>query len=186
MEITSQEKINLSYIFICAYENIVNLIKPIHNSLSMLVKKNSSKNNIDSINSNDLIISMYKIFKEKYKNKLTLKIKDTHRLLVDVNVFSKEDLALLISLSKIRNDIGHESLKIYFNDKTTYSYFKLEELLMFYKKLFLKFSSIFNDEFNDKISEIKSSNNLDYLSLNSLIKNLLNNKKFNNLNSILN
>ena len=181
MEVTNQEKINLSYIYICAYENIVNLIKPVHNSLSMLVKNESTKSRLDSFN-NNLILSMYKIFKEKFKNKTTLKIKDTHRLLVDVNIFTKDDLTLLISLSKIRNDIGHESLKIYFNDNISYSYFKLEELLIFYKNLFLKFSNVFNNEFDN---EIKSSNNLDYISLNFLIKTLLSDKKFNNINNIL-
>jgi len=108
MEITKQEKINLAYIFISAYENIVNLIKPIHNSLCDLLK---GINN----DSSDLIISMFNIFRENFKNKKTIKIKDTHNLLVEVGIFSKANLNTLISLSKIRNDIGHESLNIYFN-----------------------------------------------------------------------
>lgn len=178
MEISNQEKIYLSYIFISAYENIVNLIKPFHNTLSEIIKGSSDVNN-------DLIISMKNIFIEKFNNNKSLKIKDTHRLLVDVNLMSKQDLELLIMLSKIRNNIGHESLKIYFDEKITYDYFKLEDLLKLYKTMFNKFSIILSNEKNSNLQTILNENNLNYSSLSLMIDNLLTDFKFKDVKNIL-
>lgn len=179
MKITNQEKVNISYIFISAYENIVNLIKPIHNSLSNLLKGFSDNNS-------ELILSMYKIYKEKFKEKNTLKMKVTHKLLLDVNVFSEKDLEILIMLSKIRNNIGHESLNIFINETITYEYFKLPELLSLYKKLYNKFSEISEKEDSYQSTQNFNKYKLDYLNLISLISYLLNDLKFDELKKILN
>lgn len=177
MEITSQEKINFSYIFICAYENIVNLIKPIHNSLNDLFK---GANN----NNSELIFSMYKIFKQKFKDKKSIKIKDTHRLLVDISIFSKQDLELLIKLSKIRNDIGHESLNIYFDENISYDYFKLEDLLNLYNKLYNKFLNLIIKKDLIELNKILNIYVFNHKSLIELLNKLLPNKKFENIISI--
>lgn len=179
MQITNQEKINLSYVFISAYENIVNLIKPIHNNLSDLLKGVNK-------NYNDLIFLMYKIFTEKYKNKKILKIKDTHNLLVDVNIFSNEDLILLIKLSKIRNAIGHESLNIYFNENINFDYFMLEDLLKLYKKLFNKILTILEIDATFQSNKILNEHKFNYQSIIILINNLFTNSSFYNLTNILN
>jgi len=174
MEITKQEKINLAYIFISAYENIVNLIKPIHNSLCDLLK---GINN----DSSDLIISMFNIFRENFKNKKTIKIKDTHNLLVEVGIFSKANLNTLISLSKIRNDIGHESLNIYFNENISIDYFKLEDLLKLYKILYNKFLNLDIENNTFKQNKILNEYISNHTSLVLLINDLLINLKYQNL-----
>ena len=179
MKITNQDKINISFIFISAYENIVNLIKPIHNSLSELLKGSSEIYN-------DIIFSMYKIFKEKYNDKKTLKIKFTHRLLVDVGIFSKEDLESLIKLSKIRNDIGHESMNIYLNKNIGYEYFMLSDLLKLYKKFYNKFSTILIKENLFESNKIFSKHKFDYECFVQLIDDLLIDLKFKEIKDIFN
>ena len=179
MEITTQEKINLSYLFISAYENIVNLIKPIHNSINDLLKG-------ATIDDSEIILSMYKIFKEKFTNKKTLKIKNTHRLLVEIGIFSKEDLKILIMLSKIRSEIGHENLNIYFNKNINFEYFKIENLLKLYKKLFERFSKISIKKDAVELNKILNENKLNYELLIKLINELFKDLKFENIKTILN
>lgn len=177
MEITNQEKINISYLFISAYENIVNLIKPIHNLLSNMIKGSNESES-------ELIVSMYNRFIEIYGKNKILKIKNTHRLLVDVGVFSEQDLSVLIKLSKIRNDIGHESLQIYFNN-VSYEYFCLEELLGLYKKLFNKIKELIIDKkINDLITFYEIQTN-SYSSLSMMLKSVFFDPKFKNLENIL-
>ena len=173
MDITSQEKVNISYVFISAYENIVDLIKPIHNALNDILKGSNSVNN-------EFIISMHKKFNEKYNSK-TLKMKYTHRLLVEIGLMTKQELEILIKLSKIRNDIGHESLNIFFNESITYDYFKLEELIKLYKSLLTKFKDCFIGKIRN--NELLNFNLLDckYAYLKNMVEILLSNSKFNTI-----
>ena len=177
MEITSQEKINIAYIFISVYENIVDLIKPIHNALC-----DASKNSVDI--KDDFIISMYEKYKAKYNNK-AIKIKNTHRLLVDANFMSNDELEILIKLSKIRNYIGHESLSIYHNESINYEFFMLADLLKLYKSLFNKFTAKLLIENSEKNQKLFNSHNSKFIYLSEMIKSILSDTKFETIKSLI-
>ena len=173
MEITNQEKVNIAYIFISAYENILGLIKPFHLFFC------------ESLTSDTYEEKATSILRTKFKDKKTLKMKDSQELLVELDLISQDDLNLLIELSKVRNDIGHESLQNYFNDDVGFDYFKLDKLFSLYKAMLKKLTKEFIIDNPDKIKDCLETYNINYSSLVFMVNDLLKDSKFNEVKKLL-
>lgn len=177
MELTKQEKVNLCFIFLTAYEYIFDFLKPFNNRINNLFN--------GSDKSNDSLTEALQLkYKERKKICKSIKLTETNDLLCRVDLLKKEDIELLKNFVDIRNQISHESYRLYYDNNVDYEFFKLEDLLHLYKSIFLKITKEFLIDNPDQIKEILLFNDINRDVLKTIINELLIDSKFNKLKSI--
>ena len=131
MDLTFQEKVNLSYLFISMYEKLMELYKTYY--FPIIDGMNRKKENPTP---RDIRIRNYII--QEYGEKQKLKDKERFELLTKTSILSPEEDKLRVDLSKIRDKIAHDSVSIYFDEAIKLDFFRLDEMIVLYQVLIAK------------------------------------------------
>ncbi len=129
MKITKQEKVNLCFFFLSAFEKLDDCIEEYYMKI------------IDEIY-RDKTNPTGKALKIKYANKKALSRKDKFGILVEIGVLSVDENQKISELAELRNDIGHEPSRIYFNESIDLKFFKLEEMISLFKIIIAKICNV--------------------------------------------
>lgn len=176
MILTQEEKVKISFIFISAYENLLELIRPFQTQFN---KQLTAKDG------NVITSAMQKEYSNLVKSNKTLSMEDTYDLLVKLDFLDKNDLDIFRQLKLIRNDIGHRSMSIYFDENFDFKYFRLNDLFQTYINIYKKVTSEFINDNPSETKECLHVYNLNYISLVIMVDELLKDTKFSEIKKYL-
>lgn len=174
MKITKQEKVNLCFFFLSAFEKMDECIEKYYMNI------------IDEIY-HDKKSPVGAVLRSKYK-KENLKQKDKFEILMDIGVLTVEENKKISELADLRNDIGHESGRIYFDESIELESFKLEEMISLFKIIIAKICNVALESCcatGSRPNEILKLYLKNVMGLKIMFDDLLKDKKFDTLRELI-
>ncbi len=175
MKITNQEKVNLCFFFLSTFEKMNNCIKTYYmNIIDDIYRDKTSLVGI--------------ALRSKYPNEKGLKQKDKFEILMDIGVLTVEENKKISELVNLRNDIGHESGRIYFDGSIELDFFKLEEMISLFKIIIAKICNVALESCRatgSRPNEILKLYLKNVMGLKIMFDDLLKDKKFDTLRELI-
>ena len=179
-KLTNQERANLCFIFLSAYENLNDLIYMFHETYNQMYHGKAGQ--IPTI-------QIQNILRKKPDNKLnknqTLTKSDIQKILIELDFCNKEDIDMFNNYAEKRNQIAHEGFSIYADDSIDLEFFELDKFLPLYKRMFKKIAEEFAKDNPDSLKSILKTYNININGLTIFMSELLTDKKFDKFKLIL-
>ncbi len=179
-KLTNQERTNMCFIFLSAYENLSDLIYIFHETYNQMYRGKAGTVSAKQIQN----ILHKKPDNETNKNQ-TLSRQDIQKLLIELDFCNKDDLVKFNNLAKKRNKIAHEGFSIYADENIDMEFFEMDEFLPLYIRIFKKMAEEFAKDNPDSINSILKTYNMNISGLTIFMQELLIDEKFNKIKILL-
>ena len=173
VKLTNQERANLCFIFLSAYENLSDLIYIFHETYNQMYRGEAGQ--IPAIQIQNIL---RKKPNDKTNENQTLAKKDIQKLLTELEFCNQDDITEFNNYAKKRNQIAHKGFSIYADDNIGLGFFEMEKFLSLYKRMFKKMAEEFVKDNPNSIKSILRTYSININGLTIFMQELLTDKKF--------